>query len=218
MHTIPLLDSQVIRAALLALVGLIGLILSFFGVDEALFGAKAERVVEALLLVLTTGSVLWAAYARATKPTPPITETAAAKTAEMERQQGGYARPAMLGVLLAVCLVGLTVSGCTGTRAAYKAAKSPDAVAYVVAEQYAVSVKQAADLAALPTTPRSAVVAMQSADRTARPLVEKLLPLRNAYLASKSAANEAQLQVAVNSAVVAVADLILSVKRARGAP
>lgn len=87
MKSIPLLDSQVIRAALLALVGLLGLILSFFGVSEAAFGEHATRLVDALLLVITTGSVLWAGYARATKPTPPLTNTAAAKTVLREEAE-----------------------------------------------------------------------------------------------------------------------------------
>lgn len=126
--------------------------------------------------------------------------------------------PSLFMALLLLPLMMTVMGGCTGTRAAYSAAKSPDAVAYVVAEQYAASVKEAADLAAVPTTPRGAVSAMQSADRKARPLVEKLRRLRNAYLAARSAENEAQLQSAVNDAVLAVADLLDAVKRARGAP
>lgn len=101
MNIIPLLESQVIRAALVALVGLIGLIASYFGVNEEVFGEKASKLVDALLLVITTGSTLWAAYARATKPTPPLTEGAAAATAariEAEKQ-GGFARVGLVGVL-----------------------------------------------------------------------------------------------------------------------
>lgn len=87
MKTIPLLDSQVIRAVLLALAGLIGLILSFFGVSEEAFGAHASRVIDAILLLVTTGSALWAAYARAMLPTPPITDAAATKT-EIRESEG----------------------------------------------------------------------------------------------------------------------------------
>lgn len=111
MNKIGMLDSQVIRAALLALVGLAGLIASFFGVDEALFSEKAARLVDALLLVLTTGSVIWAAYARATKPTPPITDGAVAKTAELQKSQGGFART---GALSAVLLMALSACALVG--------------------------------------------------------------------------------------------------------
>lgn len=112
MNKIGMLDSQVIRAALLALVGLAGLIASFFGVDEALFSEKAARLVDALLLVLTTGSVIWAAYARATKPTPPITDGAVAKTAELQKsQEGGFART---GALSAVLLMALSACALVG--------------------------------------------------------------------------------------------------------
>lgn len=110
---IAMLDSAVIRALLLAVTGLIGLILSFFGVSEALFSEKAVRLVDALLLVLTTGATLYAAYARATKPTPPITDEAVAKTIQMVHKQGGFARAFMLAFVLAIATpVFLSVAGC----------------------------------------------------------------------------------------------------------
>jgi len=80
MNMIGKLDSQVIRAVLVALAGLVGLILRKFGVADESFDQAARDIIDALLLLLTTGSVLYAGYARAYKPTPPITETAKVAT------------------------------------------------------------------------------------------------------------------------------------------
>jgi hypothetical protein len=63
------------RALLVAAVGLIGVIASLFGVDETLFSAKATKVVDALSTLLTLSGLVWAGYARARQPTPPITLT-----------------------------------------------------------------------------------------------------------------------------------------------
>ena len=70
-------DAGTMRALLLAAVGLIGVIAGLFGIDEALFSAKAAKVVDALSTVLTLGGVVWAGIARARQPTPPITLTQA---------------------------------------------------------------------------------------------------------------------------------------------
>lgn len=118
LEKIALMDAGVIRALLVAAVGLLGLVLSFFGVDEAAFGEKAGRLIDGLLLLLTAGSVFWAGYSRATKPTPPLTQMAKDATAravangELKRT-GGFARPAMLAFLLAlsVPIVG-ALAGC----------------------------------------------------------------------------------------------------------
>lgn len=132
-------------------------------------------------------------------------------------KQTGFARPSFLAVLFALTVpVVAALSGCTGTRAAYKEAQSPDEYAYVLAEHYASLVREAADLKARPTTPADVVRAMQTADTAAAPLVDALRPLRGAYLATQSAASEAELQEAINRAVLAIADLVRSVKAARG--
>lgn len=222
MNQIGLLDSQVIRAALLALVSLIGLILSFFGVSEELFGANATKLVDAALLVITTGSVLWAAWARATKPTPPITDGAVVKTDALVNKQGGFSRPLGVAVLFATSvLAACLVVGCVGTGAAYKAAAASSEAAaetaYVVAEQYSAILDQAAALAVNPATPASAKAAIKRAELAATPLVLSLHGLRDSYLAVKSADNAAALQKAVNDAVMKVADVLRAIKQARGA-
>ena len=87
MNQIFWLDSAVMRALLVATAGVIGVLLSFFGVDEALFSEKAARLIDALSILLTAGGVAWAAYARAKLPTPPITDKAVERTAVREQQE-----------------------------------------------------------------------------------------------------------------------------------
>jgi hypothetical protein len=87
MNQIWWLDSQIMRALLVAAAGVIGVVLSFFGVDEALFTERAARLIDALSLLLTAGGVAWAAYARAKLPTPPISDKAVQRTVEREQQE-----------------------------------------------------------------------------------------------------------------------------------
>lgn len=74
---IPWWDAGTMRALLLAAVGLIGVIASLFGVDEALFSAKAGKIVDALSTLIAVGGVVWAGIARTRQPTPPVTLTRA---------------------------------------------------------------------------------------------------------------------------------------------
>jgi hypothetical protein len=120
-------------------------------------------------------------------------------------------------LLIAAVLV-LGLCACQHTQEAYKAADSPDEYAYVLREHYASLVHQAADLKEKPTTPREAVEVMQQAELAARPVVDTLRPLRDAYIAGKTAETEAQLQAAINSAVLLIADLVRAVRKASGEP
>lgn len=115
-----------------------------------------------------------------------------------------------------IALAALGFASCTGTGAAYKAADTVPKKAYVAAEHYASLVKEAAQLAGKPGMPRSAIEAMQAADRAALPVVNKLNNLRKAYTAVKSAENEEALQKAVDNAILLIADLVTAVKQARG--
>lgn len=112
--------------------------------------------------------------------------------------------------------VPMIMQGCTEVRSAYRAAENPGELAYVLAEHYAGLVKAAADLAAKPTTPITAIGAMQRADAKAKPIVLQLRPLRDSYIATKSARTEAELQEATNRAVLAIADLVRAINTARG--
>jgi hypothetical protein len=130
--------------------------------------------------------------------------------------QGGFVRLSILALLLAGALAMIALSGCMHTRDAYRSAETPDEYAYVLAEHYSVLVREAADLAARPSTPDSAVRAMQRADMVARPAVLQLRHLRDAYLDVRTAETEAELQEAINRAVLLIAELVRAVRGARG--
>jgi hypothetical protein len=74
---IPWYDAATMRALLVAAAGLLGVIASLFGVDEALFSATAAKIIDALSTLLAVGGVVWASIARARQPTPPIKLTQA---------------------------------------------------------------------------------------------------------------------------------------------
>lgn len=240
LQKVPALDSQVIRALIVAGVGVIGVICSFFGVDEALFSSeKVQRLADGVATLATLIGVVWAAWARATKPTPPITNIAADKTAEAVKagelkKQGGFLRLGFAPLLAAVALaavVGGGVAGCTGTQAAFKAAQTrPETVlpdtAYVVAEQYRALLKEAADLKESGRLPPEVVQRLQDAARVGTPLVigdpqatppkPGLQQLSQAFQSVRTAETEADLQRAVDAAVLAVADFLRAVEAARG--
>jgi hypothetical protein len=205
---------------LVALVGLAGLIARKFGVQFD--DASWNEIVDAVLLVLTTGAALWAGWARATKPTPPLTQKAADATVEAAKKEGGYARPAALGFLFLVALTVVGLAGCTGTRDAYRSAgKDPAKVAFVVAEHYSAVVKEAADLKNSGALTGSALEAVRKADDAVRPVVlgdpvthrPGLRALARAYEDVKSAKNAADLEAAIDEAVAKLTDLINALKR-----
>jgi hypothetical protein len=221
------LDSATIKALAVATVPLLALIGTFIGIDEAVFKAKAEVVVQGLLAFVTLGGIAWAAWSRLFKPNPPLTETALQKTIDMVKygelktvptppKQGGYASTPLLFLVAIVGALSALVVGCAGTKAAYKAADSLPDQAFVVAEHYSALVKEAADLAQNAATPDQVKSTLKAADNVARPLVLGLKPLADAYQATRTAQTEAELQAALNNAVVAVAGFIRAVKAARG--
>lgn len=114
--------------------------------------------------------------------------------------------------LFLVMATALLAIGCTGTKAAYKAAESPDEYAFVVASHYDALVNEAADLAEQPGTPERVKAALKAADARAKPLVLKLRGLAENYQAVKSAETQKALQDALNQAVFAVADFIRALK------
>ena len=133
----------------------------------------------------------------------------------------------LFAALVAPLLIGLlAITGCVGTKTAYKEASGVDEYAYVLTEHYSALVSQAATLAALPTTPASVKERLKAADRaaylvvvgdpTASPRVVGLAELAANYKQIRNAENQLALQRAVDSAVLKVADLVRAL-RAGGA-
>lgn len=132
--------------------------------------------------------------------------------------QSGFAKIALLfqiaswGVLAAIVIA---VQGCSWTKMAYQEAESLDEYAYVLAEHYASLVKEAADLKERPGTPQSVIRAMQEADQAAKPVITELRELRDVYMGVRNAQTEADLQAAIDRAVLKIADLVRAVQSAR---
>lgn len=151
-----------------------------------------------------------------------------------DQKQGGFVTVNMLlhlaGAIatLFVALSLLQLAGCVSTQAAYKAAplhgEALADTAYVIAEHYAAVVHEAANLRESGRTPAPLVVAMQRADAAAKPLIlgepevqrPGLKQIADAYTAVHDAKTEADLQAAVNNAVLRLGDLMRAVNAAKG--
>lgn len=213
MNTIPWYQSTILRQQI---VQLIVAALTLFGVSTDQYDIDGTL---GLIFGGITGAVaVWTMLSRIYKPNPPISEEAAARQQAMTRKQGGFIRPFALAILLGLALIAQPLlSACTGsgTRAAYTEAKGLDEQAYVLTEHYASLLEQAVVLKAKPSTPAIAVAKLQEADRIAKPLVLRLKPLSDTYKAVKNAQTEAELQLAVNQAVLAIADFVRAVQSAK---
>lgn len=197
-----------------ALAGMLGFETPF--VDDP---AKVDAILTVLFQALAGVLGLVALWTRAKSPIQPLALSAKSAAAKNAASSGeaGHARVSLLAGMTLALVGGLMVAGCAGTKAAYKAAGSPDVVAYVVAEHYSALVSEAASLAAKPGTAPEVVSALRVADNRAAPVVLELRGLRDAYLAAKSAESEAALQSALDRAVRAVADMVEALKAARRA-
>jgi hypothetical protein len=80
LEKISKLDSAVLRALLVAFVGLVGAILRAFGVGSEMFDKSAMELVDQVMLFITACAVLYAAYARISKPNPPLSDRAVTET------------------------------------------------------------------------------------------------------------------------------------------
>jgi hypothetical protein len=129
----------------------------------------------------------------------------------VSRISTGLLMAAVLGIA-AACFV----SGCQHTREAYNAADEPGDYAYVLAEHYSALLHEAVLLKRKPTTPRAAVELMQRVELKATPAVKRLGELRIAYMQVQNAQTEAELQGAINDAVLLIADMVRAIREARG--
>lgn len=196
MDKISKLDSQVIRGLLVAIVGLVGSILSAFGVDSALFSERAGPIIDALCTLITALGTGWAMYARLFLPTPPITDSAAVKTEERLRQ-GGFARPGLLSALFTTLVVVLALSACSPTQvkptAVLSIACAPsdqyqvERCAEAVGDVYAVYLARLNYIVRDPETPADVKRQLQRLDRELTPAVRTLVQTAAAFVRLREA-------------------------------
>jgi len=219
MEKIPWWQSQTLRALIIAGVAQVVQMLGLTDtVTTDILTLKVDQILD-LISLIATG---YAAYTRTTKANPPLTDGAAKKEVVVQQQlranrQGGYSSVLLMASLAMISIVGLlALSGCAGTTAAYKAAQGVDQQAYVALEHYSALVKEARLLKEKGTVPPEVVAAMQKADAAVYPVAQRTKAARDVYKRVKSAENEEALQLAVNDAVLLLADLINAIKQARG--
>lgn len=90
MNTMPVLNSQVLRAAGVALISLIALLVHMIwgNISEATVTSNGSKILEAVLALISSGGVAWAMLARAFLPNPPLTPSAADKHDAILAAQG----------------------------------------------------------------------------------------------------------------------------------
>lgn len=208
MNAIPWYQSPVMVSAVVAI---ISQLLVLVGKQDLVPIDVITAKVEAFFQIVALGATLWAAWKRKSSPIQPLTVTKAGA----EKRQGGFARAGMLGLLLAVSAP-LVLSACVQTTRAYRNADTPSDYALVLLEQYDAVLVEANRLKASGRLSTETLNAIRAADLKAQPFVDTIRPLQQAYEASRSSADAAALQSAVNNAITAVADLIRAVKAAGG--
>lgn len=112
MEQIKWYQSTTLRALLVAFVSQV---IVWTGVAEQLPDGAATLAVDAVLQVAAIAATAYAAWARANRANPPISQAAVRKAEEMSGTpgEGGFVRPLMLAVLLAVSVpVALSLPGC----------------------------------------------------------------------------------------------------------
>ena len=123
----------------------------------------------------------------------------------------GANSPATVGVL-ALILAVLMLSGCAGTRAAYKAADGLSETAYVVGEHYYALVRETNDLDDKGQLSSRELRNIQNIARETRPTIVSMLNAASAYDGVKSAQNETELSAALATAALAVSRLVDAIK------
>jgi hypothetical protein len=217
----PWLKVDTIRALMVVTIPVIVSIVALFGLDPVTVAEWLQGWQGKLLVVVEAIGVAWALYARTFKPTPPITDAAVNKTAQVvakqeAAKQKGFIRAAMLGLLLVVAVPALVVQGCTQTQRAIKEADTSTDYALIFLEGYRSGVKTAADLRDSGRLAGNDLTRVQALEIKAFEFVKPIEPLVAAWEASHSETDAQAIQAAVDRAIVAVAEFVRAVKQARG--
>lgn len=241
MQSIPWYQSAILRQQV------VQILLAGFGLFHVAVGIDLDAWVAAVFTAAGGGVAIWTIITRLVKPAPNLTAKAEAKEQQLVAagKLKGFARPSMLLILAIIGLVGVMLSGCTGTGAAYKAAEaareqsgSLEATAYVVTRHYRNLLREAADLKEAGSLAPSIVLQLQAAERATTPLfigdvehgVPSLRDLAKTYddaLAAFNAARTAEtakaiadanreLQAALSKATIQLAGFLRALEAARG--
>jgi hypothetical protein len=112
--------------------------------------------------------------------------------------------------LMALCLV-----GCQGTKNAYKAADNLNEVAYVVAEHYYALLSEANRMKESGELAGTQLAQVQQSVRVTRPVIDELTAAAQNWTAVGNAQTEAELQQALDKALLQLSKLIDQIKAIR---
>ncbi len=225
---IPWYQSKIIQQQVVAF------LVAAFGLFKISTDLDVSATVTAIFAGVAALIPVWTILTRLFRPSPNLTATAANKEASLKAsgdlptvslKQGGFVRASLIVFLgmFSMGVVAVSLPGCVGTQAAFHAASSVSDTAYVVEEEYSALVKEAADLAQSPTIDPQAKAAMKAADAAVKPWIlgdeatgkPGLRKLAATYAAVKDAKTQADLQAAIDGAVIELTKLINAVKSAR---
>jgi len=119
--------------------------------------------------------------------------------------------PAIMSVL-ALILAALMLSGCAGTRAAYKAADGLEETAFVMNQHFLALVSEANDLTDAGELSGSALVNTQGIVRDSYPLLRMLSDSAKAYESVRNAETEQALTQAIAAAAVELSNLLNAIR------
>jgi hypothetical protein len=120
-----------------------------------------------------------------------------------------------MGIVAIVLASAVLASGCTGTKDAYQAAAGPGQNAKVVAEHYYALVKEANNLKKSGILVGDGLARAQQLVRETRASIDILAAAAYTYELVQNATNQAELEVAIAQAAIAVSRLIDIIKAAR---
>ncbi len=117
-------------------------------------------------------------------------------------------------IIITTLLVVMGISGCAGTREAYRAtAGDLDATAKVITAHYTAISEELNSMAAIGSLSGASLTTVQDVVRRTRPTVLNLGKVARAYASVRSAENEFELNQAIGEAAKAISDLIDSLRR-----
>lgn len=119
-------------------------------------------------------------------------------------------RRSIFAALILFTMAGL--AACEHTRQAYQNAETLDAKAYVMGEHFNALQNSAVELIEEGSVPQAAINRIAAAEREARPVILGLTRAGEAYKAVRSAETEAELQLALNDAALALSDFIKAMR------
>lgn len=120
--------------------------------------------------------------------------------------------PRLLTSWLVLAALAVALTACAGTRQAYQSAETLDETAKVVVRHYTATTNEATRLIESGNVSDATAERIRELDRDVYPLIQQVEQLAAAHAELGTAETEAELAEAIDTAVVALSDLIDAVE------